>query len=97
MSKCAKPLPGSAVHGAARPFVPQRGRPNGIRRALLPVPLAAATLACAFAIERPLACPSQLPPQPLLMLYKRSARVVGARIGAREVLKTEDDLASGEQ
>lgn len=67
---------------------------TGIRRALLPVLLAAAALACAFALERSLACPIQMPPQPLRTLYKQSARVVVARVGAREVLTTEDDMAS---
>ena len=68
---------------------------TGIRRALLPVLLVAAALACAFALERSLACPIQAPPQPLRTLYKLSERVVVARVGAKEVLATtEDEMAS---
>jgi hypothetical protein len=67
---------------------------NAIRRALPPVLLAAAALACTFAVQRSLACPIQIPPQPLRTLYKLSERVVVARVGAREVLKVEDDVAS---
>jgi hypothetical protein len=67
---------------------------TGIRRALPPVLLAAAALTCAFALQRSLACPIQPPQQPLRTLYKLSARVVVARVGAKEVLKTEDDVAS---
>lgn len=66
---------------------------TGIRRALLPVLLAAAALTCAFAIQRSLACPVELPPQPLRTLYKLSERVVVARVGAKEVLKTKDQVA----
>jgi hypothetical protein len=65
---------------------------TGIRRALLPALLAAAALTCAFAIHRSLACPIP-PPQPLRTLYKVSDRVVVARVGAKEVLKTVNQLA----
>jgi hypothetical protein len=67
---------------------------NGIRRALLPVLLVAAALTCAFALQRSLACPIPAPPQPLRTLYKLSERVVVARVGAKEVLTTEDEIAS---
>lgn len=67
---------------------------TGIRRALPPVLLVAAALACAFAVERSLACPIPIPPQPLRTLYKASERVVVARVGAKEVLQTEDEIAS---
>jgi hypothetical protein len=66
---------------------------NGIRRALPSALLAAAALACAFALERSLACPVQLPPQPLRTLYKHSKLVFVARVGATEVLKVEDGMA----
>ncbi len=65
---------------------------TGIRRALLPVLLAAAALTCAFAIQRSLACPIP-PPQPLRSLYKVSDRVVVARVGAKDVLKTVNQVA----
>lgn len=67
---------------------------TGIRRALPPVLVAAAVLACTFVITRPQACPVYIPPQPLRTLYKLSERVVVARVGAREVLSKEDNLAS---
>lgn len=67
---------------------------NGIRRALLPVLLVASALTCAFALQRALACPIQAPPQPLRTLYKLSERVVVARVGAKEVLATENNMAS---
>lgn len=67
---------------------------NGIRRALAPVLLVAAALTCAFALQHSLACPVQPPSQPLRTLYKLSERVVVARGGAKEVLKTEDEVAS---
>ena len=67
---------------------------NGIRRALPSVLVAAAVLSCTFFIERPRACPVYIPPQPLRTLYKLSERVVVARVGAREVLSRDDDLAS---
>lgn len=63
---------------------------TGIRRALAPVLLVAAALAFAFAFERALACPVQMPPQPLRTLYKVSERVVVARVRAREVVKVYD-------
>ncbi|MET0646623.1 MAG: hypothetical protein ABW208_08370 [Pyrinomonadaceae bacterium] len=67
---------------------------TGIRRALPPVLLVAAALAFAVAIERSLACPIYIPPQPLRTLYKLSERVVVARVGAKEVLSTNDEVAS---
>lgn len=67
---------------------------TGIRRALPPVLFVAAALTCAFALQHSLACPVQSPPQPLRTLYKLSERVVVARVGAKEVLKTEDAVAS---
>ncbi|HEX8337205.1 MAG TPA: hypothetical protein VF621_10785, partial [Pyrinomonadaceae bacterium] len=60
---------------------------NGTRRALLSLLLAAAALAAAFAVHRSLACPIQMPPQPLRTLYKVSERVVVARVGDRVVSK----------
>lgn len=65
-----------------------------IRRALPPLLLAAAALAFAVAVERSLACPIYVPPQPLRTLYKASERVVVARVGAKEVLNVQDELAS---
>jgi len=65
---------------------------NGIRRALPPVLFAAAALICAFALQRSLACPIQTPPQPLRTLYKVNERVVVARVVAKEVLKTLDQV-----
>ncbi|HEX7315206.1 MAG TPA: hypothetical protein VF297_14865 [Pyrinomonadaceae bacterium] len=67
---------------------------NAFRRALAPVMLAAAVLTCSFALVRSQACPVYAPPQPLRTLYKSSERVVVARVGARQVLKTEEDFAS---
>jgi len=67
---------------------------TGIRRALPPVLLAAAALICAFALQRSLACPIQPPPQPLRTLYQLNERVVVARVGAKEVLKIEEEVAS---
>jgi hypothetical protein len=67
---------------------------TGIRRALAPVLLAAAVLASTFVVARPQACPVYIPPQPLRTLYKLSERVVVARVGAKEVLSREDDVAS---
>lgn len=67
---------------------------NGIRRGLAPVLLATAALTCAFALQRSLACPVYVQPQPLRTLYKLSERVVVARVGAKEVLKTEEGVAS---
>lgn len=56
--------------------------------------LGAAALAFAFAIGSSPACPLQAPPQPLRSLYKSSERVVVARVGEREVLKTVEGVAS---
>ena len=67
---------------------------NAFRRALPPVLLAATALAFVAALERSQACPMQAPPQPLRILYKASERVVVARVGAREVLKKEEHIAS---
>jgi hypothetical protein len=63
---------------------------TGIRRALPPLLLAAATLAAALAAGRSLACPIQMPPQPLRTLYTVSERVVVARVGARQVERAYD-------
>jgi len=63
-----------------------------IRRALAPVLLAAAALACACALERALACPLSRQPQTLLVLYKNSERVVVATAGVSEVMATERGL-----
>jgi hypothetical protein len=60
-----------------------------IRRALAPVLLAAAALACACALERALACPISRQPQTLRVLYRHSARVVVASVGTSEVLATD--------
>jgi hypothetical protein len=60
----------------------------------MPVLLAAAALAFAFAFERSLACPVQIPPQPLRTLYKVSERVVVARVGDRQVLQTDEEAES---
>lgn len=67
---------------------------TGIRRGLAPVLLATAALTCAFALQRSLACPIYVSPQPLRTLYKLSERVVVARVGAKEVLKTAESVAS---
>ncbi len=63
-----------------------------IRRALAPVLLAAAALACAFALERALACPIMAQPQTLRVLYQHSSRVVVADVGKSEVLATEGTM-----
>jgi hypothetical protein len=64
---------------------------TGIRRALAPVLLSVAALAAAFAAHRSLACPIQLPQQPLRTLYRLSERVVVARVGVKEVLQMDKE------
>jgi hypothetical protein len=64
-----------------------------IRRALAPALLAAAALSAAYAVRTALACPIIAPPQTLHTLYKASERVVVARTGASETLKTKNNMA----
>lgn len=61
--------------------------------ALAPAFVAFAVLACAGALWRPLACTVFDRPLPLRALYKQSARIVVARIGASEVVQTEEGTA----
>src|SRR5688572_17515568 len=60
-----------------------------IRRALAPVLLAAAALACAHVVQRALACPIGPMPQTLRTLYLNSDRVVVARVGASKAVRVE--------
>jgi hypothetical protein len=64
-----------------------------IRRALAPVLVAAAALSAAYAVRSALACPLFLQPQTLHGLYKQSTRVVVARVGRTEVVRTQGTVA----
>lgn len=64
-----------------------------MRGPLTVVALVLMTLAAAFVVRQSLACPIEVPPQPLRTLYRTSARVVVARVGATEVTEREESVS----
>jgi hypothetical protein len=63
------------------------------RSALLALLLIVTAASATLVLRRALACPIEIPPQPLRTLYKLSERVVVARVGASELVQNEENTA----
>ncbi len=67
-----------------------------LRRRTLPLALVLCILtaiAAAVFIRQALACPIEIPPQPLRTLYKFSDRIIVARVGHTEVVEVEEHVS----